>query len=214
MTDGDDGGGGGEEDELKEIKVMDGMLSGYFSPGERCGDGEDYGATRSRWRGPKAADWHVSLIFLCKGSANGRQISQSVWVRQHVCDIVGDEFYMNPPPQQQQQQQRFAHRQVCRRQGVLLDGSVLGAFPSKLKSCDWSVSGRSVTMEAALRDQPVNYRKSPAKRPLPLFFTSFLCKSYAEISEFQTLQDIILFKKVKINPWRRLKKGNTKIFRY
>lgn len=54
--DGDDGGGGGEEDELKEIKVMDGMLSGYFSPGELCGDGEDYDATRSRWRGPKAAD--------------------------------------------------------------------------------------------------------------------------------------------------------------
>lgn len=48
MTDGDDddddggGGGAGEEDELKEIKVMDGMLSGYFSPRELCGDGEDY----------------------------------------------------------------------------------------------------------------------------------------------------------------------------
>lgn len=33
MTDGDDDDGGGEEDELKEIKVMDGTLSGYFSPG-------------------------------------------------------------------------------------------------------------------------------------------------------------------------------------
>lgn len=55
MTDGDDDGGG-EEDELKEIKVMDGMLSGYFSPGELCVDGEDYDATRRRWRRPKAAD--------------------------------------------------------------------------------------------------------------------------------------------------------------
>lgn len=157
MTDGDDGGGG-EEDELKEIKVMDGMLSGYFSPGELCGDGEDYDATRSRRRGPKAADWHVSLIFRVRRLyqwKSDKSISLSettrVWHRRRW-------ILHEPPSSPLQQQQQL----VWRRQEVLLDGSVLGAF--FLLNSDHVIDRLAVNVKRSITV------KTPAERPPSLFF--------------------------------------------
>lgn len=52
-----------DADEPTQIKVMDGMLSGYFRTARVCRDRRDYGDAQLLG-GPKPADWHTSLMFV------------------------------------------------------------------------------------------------------------------------------------------------------